>query len=179
MKQYHTYLHRCRDGNVFYVGCASAYVDKSTIIGKYQRAYASSGHIPAWYEAAGKGYTVEILEHFTDRSLAFLAEKALIKSMREKGEPLVNICDGGAGMPGAKDSLEVRHKKAVTKLGALNPMYGKTGADHPNSRKVRNRDTGEAWDSVQIAADALGLKMKTLYNWLSGHRKNPTALEFS
>lgn len=72
-----------------------------------------------------------------------------------------------------------KQKIAATKVRALNPMYGKTGADHPNSRKVRDVANGNMYDSVQIAADATGQKMKTLYNWLSGHRKNPTTLEFA
>lgn len=70
-------------------------------------------------------------------------------------------------------------KIRAAKLGAQNPMHGKTGAAHPKSRKVRDRASGAMYDSVQIAADALGFKMKTLYNWLSGHRPNPTALEFA
>jgi hypothetical protein len=44
---------------------------------------------------------------------------------------------------------------------------------------VIDRATGTVYDSVQIAADARGVKMKTLYNWLSGHRSNCTALEFA
>lgn len=72
-----------------------------------------------------------------------------------------------------------RQRIAVAKVGELNPMYGKTGAEHPNSRKVIDRATGATYDSVQLAADALGFKMKTLYNWLSGHRKNPTTLELA
>ena len=179
MKQYHTYLHRGSDVRVFYVGCASAYMERETLCSKYQRAYANSGHMPAWYAAAGAGYSVEILEHFTERTAAFDSEKRLIKEMRQRGEPLVNLCDGGPGMPGAKDSADVRRKKSVTKIGALNPMHGKTGALHPNSRRVRDRDTGAIFDSVLIAAEARGFKMKTLYNWLSGHRPNPTTLEFA
>lgn len=72
-----------------------------------------------------------------------------------------------------------RGRIAAGKIGALNPMYGKTGAAHPNSRKVRDRASGAIYDSVQIAADAMGFKMKTLYNWLSGHRPNPTTLELA
>ena len=68
---------------------------------------------------------------------------------------------------------------AATKAGALNPMYGKTGSSHPMSRRVRDRASGVIYDSVKIAADAMGLKMKTLYNWLSGHRPNPTTLELA
>ena len=44
---------------------------------------------------------------------------------------------------------------------------------------MRDRESGATFDSVQIAAEKLGYKMKTLYNWLSGHRKNPTSLEFA
>lgn len=179
MKQYHTYLHRSKDGRVFYVGCASAYTNRETMKAKYQRAFSRSGHIEEWYVAAASGYSVEILEHFTRRAAAFAAERSLISEMRQRGEPLVNICDGGPGMPGAKDSDAVRRKKAITKMGPLNPMYGKTGAQHPNSRRVRDRSTGIVFDSVLIAAEARGFKMKTLYNWLSGHRPNPTTLEFA
>jgi hypothetical protein len=66
----------------------------------------------------------------------------------------------------------------AAKIGEKNPMFGKTGAAHPNSRRVINKETGVVYDSVQIAADSLGYKMKTLYNWLSGHRINNTNLEF-
>jgi hypothetical protein len=72
-----------------------------------------------------------------------------------------------------------KDKIAATKVGTLNPMHGKTGAAHPNSRKVRCTVTGALYDSVLIAAEAQGHKMKTLYNWLSGHRSNPTSLEFA
>ena len=68
---------------------------------------------------------------------------------------------------------------AAGKVGVRNPMFGKTGAAAPNSRRVVDRMTGVAYDSVQIAADAHGVKMKTLYNWLSGHRPNTTTLEFA
>jgi len=68
---------------------------------------------------------------------------------------------------------------ALAKLGELNPMYGVTGADHPQSRKVIDASSGAVFDSVNIAADHFGYKMKTLYNWLSGHRRNPTTLRFA
>lgn len=82
-------------------------------------------------------------------------------------------------MPGVKDAPHVRRMKSITKIGTRNPMYGRTGAAHPNSRMVRDTDSGIVYESVQIAAVALGYKMKTLYNWLSGHRQNPTTLEFA
>ena len=179
MKQFYTYLHRNTDGEVFYIGCATTNPDKRGTRAKLQRAYSTFGHSAAWHEQVKRGYTVEILQIFQDRSIAFEHEKKLIAEYRSNGSPLVNICAGGPGMFGAKDSPEVRKKKSVTKIGSLNPMYGKTGGKHPNSRKVIDRSTGVIYDSVQIAADSLGHKMKTLYNWLSGHRPNPTSLEFA
>ena len=87
--------------------------------------------------------------------------------------------NGGVVKHGDKLPASWRASIAATKVGALNPMYGKTGAAHPNSRRVRDRASGATYDSVQLAADALGYKMKTLYNWLSGHRPNPTTLELA
>lgn len=179
MKEFYTYIHRGSDGRVFYVGCATTNPDKRGTRARLQRAYATSGHTPAWHAAAASGYTVEILAKYQDKGIAFDHERKLIADFRDVGEPLVNICSGGPGMPGAKDSPEVRMKKSVTKVGSLNPMFGKTGAAHPNSRKVINKETGDVYDSVSIAADALGVKLKTLYNWLSGHRKSPLPLEFA
>lgn len=72
-----------------------------------------------------------------------------------------------------------KEKIRATKIGELNPMYGRTGAKHPNSRKVINTDTGEIYDSVSIAAESNGMKMKTLYNMLSGHRTNKLNLKFT
>ncbi len=179
MKEFYTYLHRGSDGRVFYVGCATTNPNKRGTRARLQRAYATSGHAPAWHAAAAGGYAVEILDKYQDKSVAFDHERKLIAELREAGEPLVNICSGGPGMPGAKDSDEVRMKKSVTKVGYLNPMFGKTGAANPNSRKVINKETGDVYDSVSIAADAFGVKLKTLYNWLSGHRKSPLPLEFA
>lgn len=98
-----------------------------------------------------------------------------IKSIRAAR---ANGGNGGVVKTGDKLPDSWRKNIAATKIGKLNPMHGKTGADHPNSRKVRDVANGNVYDSVQIAADATGKKMKTLYNWLSGHRKNPTTLEF-
>ena len=66
-----------------------------------------------------------------------------------------------------------------SKWGKDNPMYGKTGKDHPMSRQVINIKTSKAYESVDEAAVACGFKMKTLYNWLSGHRPNKTDLRFA
>lgn len=66
-----------------------------------------------------------------------------------------------------------------TKYGSNNPMYGKTGILSHRSRKVIDTNTGEVYDSVSIAAKKHELKMKTLYNMLSGHRPNKYNLKFA
>ena len=184
-KRYYVYTHnRADSGAVFYVGCATKYPDKRGHRSQHSRAYDFVQRKPEWFavRAAAGGLTVELVQEFDDRQAAFALEVALIaqygRADRGSGQ-LVNHTDGGDGMPGFKDRPESRRMKSITKVGALNPMYGKTGAAHPNSRKVRDRSTGAIYDSVQIAADELGHKMKTLYNWLSGHRPNPTTLEFA
>lgn len=178
MEKFYVYAH-ANDAGIFYVGCATANVKKRGIRGKRQRAYSKSGHTPAWHAAATDGYTVAIIFETDNRANAFLKEIELIARFRAEGHPLVNMSTGGPGVSGVKDSNETRLKKANGKIGALNPMHGKTGAAHPNSRKVRDTNTGEIYDSVLIASESRGHKMKTLYNWLSGHRKNPTTLEFA
>ena len=179
MKAYYTYLHRDTNGRVIYVGCARAYHHKIADKSIYQRAYSLSGHHSSWGNAISDGYTVEILKHFTDRNIAFDEEKRLIAEMRSIGEPLVNICDGGPGMPGAKDSIEVRRKKAVTKIGDLNPMFGKTGSKHPLSRPVIHLGYGVFYESVSEAALVHGYKMQTLWAKLIGKNPNNTMLRLA
>lgn len=67
-----------------------------------------------------------------------------------------------------------KERIAAGKMGALNPFYGKRT---PIARKVVGK--GVEYASVSDAAAALGLKMKTLYNMLSGHRPNRTDLRFA
>ncbi len=67
---------------------------------------------------------------------------------------------------------------SAAKMGNKNPMHGKTGADHPNSRKIIDAETGLEYASVTLAAEAAGVKMKTLYNYLNGHRPNTTSMRF-
>lgn len=66
-----------------------------------------------------------------------------------------------------------------TKYGEQNPMFGRTGEKHPMSKKIIDINTGEIYNSVTEAAEANGIKMKTLYNFLSGHRPNKTTLKFA
>lgn len=178
MKPFYVYTHTAK-GRVFYVGCGRAYFHRRGLRAKRQRAYSTGGHSPAWHAAAASGYEVAIVFESDDRSEAFAKEVELIAELRRAGEPLVNQASGGPGMPGIKDPEHVRRKKAVTKLGALNPMYGKTGAAHPNSRRVRDKATGAEYPSVTAAARAAGLSVQGLHNMLTGHRVNTSTMELA
>lgn len=101
---------------------------------------------------------------------------AWVKSIRAARK---NGGNGGVVSVGDKLPEEWRASISAAKMGKANPMHGRKGAASPMSRKVRDRTTGAVYDSVQLASEARGCKMKTLYNWLSGHRPNPTTLEFA
>lgn len=102
--------------------------------------------------------------------------EAWIKAIREARK---NGGNGGVVKKGDKlpDWWRGRIASAVT--GSGNSMYGKTGAAHHGSRRVIDVESGVVYDSVLIASDAAGIKMKTLYNMLSGHRPNKTNLRFA
>jgi hypothetical protein len=87
--------------------------------------------------------------------------------------------NGGVVRLGDKLPEWWRERIAATKIGDKNPMFGKTGARHPQSRAVVDCATGVTYPSVSAAADATGTKMKSLYNMLSGHRSNSTSLRFA
>lgn len=178
MKAHYVYTHS-QEGRVFYVGCASTNINKRGTRAKRQRAYSSFGHTKAWYERAAAGYEVEIIFESDDRGEAFRVEASEIARLRAAGHPLVNICTGGAGAPGMKDPPEVRRKKAITKLGARNPMYGRTGARHPNARAVIDTATGVTYESVTAAAAAAGMALQLLHAKLTGRTRNTTTMRFA
>lgn len=72
-----------------------------------------------------------------------------------------------------------RRRIAETKVGELNPMHGKRGAESPRSRAIVNASYGMVFESVTEAAEFYGMKMKTLYNQLTNHRPNKLNLEFA
>lgn len=71
-----------------------------------------------------------------------------------------------------------KQRIAAANVGELNPQHGRRGLDSSRSRAVANTGYGYVFSSVSEAADFFGIKMKTLYNMLSGHRPNPYQLEF-
>lgn len=72
-----------------------------------------------------------------------------------------------------------KQKIADTKRGSDNPMFGKTGIKHPNSKPVIHLMAGIFFENVTEAADWYGVKVGTLYNMLKGTNKNRTPLEFA
>lgn len=88
---------------------------------------------------------------------------------------------GNGGVVKKGDRLPQSWRDAISQgqKGPNNYMKGRTGELAPNSRMVIDRKTGTQFVSVSQAADCFGYKLKTLYNWLSGHRSNPTTLEFA
>jgi hypothetical protein len=84
---------------------------------------------------------------------------------------------GNGGVVKLGDKLSDAWKKniAKTKIGNLNPMYGRIS---PKAIKVINIETGEVYDSVTLAAKATGQRMQTLHNRLTGFRKNNTPMRF-
>lgn len=76
---------------------------------------------------------------------------------------------------GDKLPKEWRDNLAKGKMGSKNPYYGKTTKI---ARKVIDDITKEIYPSVSKAAEDYKLNMKSLYNMLSGHRSNFTALRF-
>ena len=103
------------------------------------------------------------------RSEAF---KASIRAARKNG--------GNGGVVKKGDTLpdwwKARISAAVT--GGNNHMFGRTGEQHPRSRRVIDSATGVVYPTVAAAAEAVGMKMKTLHNRLSGHRENTTTMRF-
>ncbi len=176
IKTYYTYIHRRADsGDVFYVGCATKQTHRR---GRdvYQRAYDFGQRSGDWKNIRrNNGVTVEIDREFQDRQEAFEREKMLIASYHE----LTNISTGGAGATGVIDPEHVRVKKSITKIGELNPMHGKTGSKHHNSRAVKDTVSGDMYPSMTAAANSLGMKAGTLYNMLVGSNPNRTNMEFA
>lgn len=85
---------------------------------------------------------------------------------------------GNGGVVRAGDRLprQWRENIALGKLGAKNPMFGRTGAAHPLAKRVTDDATGETFPSVTAAAASLGIRMQTLHNMLTGFRPNRTSM---
>lgn len=128
----------------------------------------------------GEGSVAVVMSEATKAKLSEAASRprsdSWISSMRQARQG-----GGNGGVVKAGDTLPDQWVKniAAAKVGDKNPMYGRRGLDHPNTRAVVLREYGYVFESIQSAADFFGMSMKSLYNMLSGHRKNKTNLEFA
>lgn len=84
--------------------------------------------------------------------------------------------NGGVVERGDKLPESWRANIAAAKVGDKNPQFGKVTKI---ARKVVDKTTGKLYESVSSAANDYDLNMKSLYNMLSGHRKNSTTLRFA
>jgi hypothetical protein len=102
------------------------------------------------------------------RSKAWVAS---IRKAREGG--------GNGGVVKHGDRLPQEWRRAISEScrGEKNPMWGRKGKQHPRARDVVSAD-GALYNGVREAAEATGMKYSTLYNMLSGQRKNTTNLRF-
>lgn len=88
---------------------------------------------------------------------------------------------GNGGVVKFGDKLPESWCSAISKgqRGPNNYMRGRNGEKAPNKREVVDQETSIKYPTVLLASEAIGVKMKTLYNWLSGHRPNPTSMRFA
>jgi hypothetical protein len=205
--RFYVYVHRrASDGRIFYVGKGSrpdrAYCTKSrnprwhATVAKHGLAVEVVQHFEtdalaqqcerdliAWYGRkalanltdGGDGCAGLAPSSATRAKLSELAKRprteAWVRAMRAARAGGGN---GGVVKTGDRLPAEWRASIAAGKLGSLNPFYGKRT---PIARRVVGQ--GVEYASVSDAAAAMGLKMKTLYNMLSGHRPNRTDLRFA
>lgn len=87
--------------------------------------------------------------------------------------------NGGVVKQGDKLPQWWRDRIAATKHGADNPMFGRTGAAHPNRKPVVDTATGVEYPTTTAAAKAAGIRMQTLHNMLTGFRPNSTSMRFA
>lgn len=87
--------------------------------------------------------------------------------------------NGGVVKKGDKLPQSWRNSIAATKRGARNPMFGRCGSKHPRGRAVTDSVSGASYPTVTVAAAAIGLRVQTLHNMLTGFRQNHTAMRFA
>ena len=73
---------------------------------------------------------------------------------------------------GFKESRCGENASAYGRTGEMHPMYGKRGADNPNSKKVICITTGEIYDSAKIASKTIGVTPSLLCRCCRGERKS-------
>lgn len=102
-----------------------------------------------------------------------------------------NICTGGQSGPmvgrkhtkctkikisnfrkGSKASLKTKQALSISKQGIKNPMYGKTGSTHHNSKKIICVELNKIFGSIWEASRQLNLFAQNIHKVLNGKRNS-------
>lgn len=127
-------------GNVFYVGAGN---EK-----RVQAQRSGNGRIPAvqkiFNEHCNEGKKVSLVidsEHDSKES-AFLREKELIAEYgkRREGGLLVNICDGGAGVPGYKATEESRKANSQRMKEKMSSDIARKSVSEATKKSMENKE---------------------------------------
>jgi hypothetical protein len=185
------YQHRRLDNNsIFYIG-----------IGGKSRPHSKCKRSPHWNSIVNKyGYEVDIILSDLSPEEAKAWEVYLIKlhgKRNDKTGNLVNISDGGESASGVKRSEEfkkriseihkgkvlstdTRRKLSEMRMGEKHPNWGKKRPEFAAkiSKKVIDTITGHIYNSAKEAAEANGVKYRTMTQWLAGERKNKSTLKY-
>jgi len=149
------------------------------LIAQYGRADLGRGPLVNLTDG-GDGHAGMIPTERQDRIRSENAKRprseAWVKSIRRARK---NGGNGGVVKKGDKLPQWWRDRIAAAKHGADNPMFGRTGAAHPNRKPVIDTTTGVEYPTTTAAAKAAGMRMQTLHNMLTGFRPNSTSLRFA
>lgn len=158
MSDYYVYIHRKSNGSIFYVGK-----------GRGKRA-TNFCRRSAWHKSVVSKYgkqsiSIEFLYKELSDDEAKWLEIATIAHLRELGEPLVNLTEGGDGVQGLKNTMTPESRRKISlankgkNLGPKNGMYGKPGTmlgvrgkDHPSFGKGSERS---GWHHTPEAKKAI------------------------
>lgn len=89
-----------------------------------------------------------------------------------------NFSMGGDGILGYKHSQEARKKMSEAQKGENNPMYGKTGENHPMFRKKHSQETKKKMSEVRNTSGYFRVskhkdkKCKQGFRWRYWYREN-------
>jgi hypothetical protein len=125
--------------------------------------------------ASGRPLTEKHRQHLSELAKRPRTD-AWVQSIRRARK---NGGNGGVVKKGDKLPQWWKDRIAATKYGTDNPMFGRCGEAHPNRRAVIDIATGTTYPTTTAAAKAVGMRMQTLHNMLTGFRKNSTSMSFA
>jgi len=180
-KKFYLYHHIRLDTNqVFYIGIGSM-----RFRSKYGRAITKTSRNTYWKNVFNKidNYVILIVEESDSEEEIKALEIQHIKEFRDKGIKLCNLSNGGernnhkdfllskehmkkmkekkSPMEGRRHNVETLAYFSECKKGCLNQMWGKKGANNPNSKPVAMYDLDgnilRYFENIRLASEFLGL----------------------